>query len=232
MNELDRLEKAFGATLEAVREKMPNNKVVLVYLTGSRLYGYAKETSDYDFKVYVEPTERELKFNKKVSRSVAVDRDMVESVDVKSVLYLVEELKKPTVNSLHLLFKPMFLSSDLDENDFLFGDSKYFQFKLENSVMHSFRVNRKNLGLSMLGAVKTEKQREKRVCFSMMIYLLSHDLYNTGFLVANDVRETGELSKYTTGFDKNFDCLQEKLFNKWLDVTVEKDTADYESLFL
>lgn len=234
---MNELEKAVAATLEAVREEMPENDVKLVYLTGSRLYGYAKETSDYDFVVYVAPTKRETLFNKKVNREVTVGVDMVEKVPVRNVLDLVVELRKPTVNSLHLLFAPVFYSpfSATMENSLFFQGTVLPNFleNLDNMVETAFRNGRKNLVLSLLGTVKNEKQGERRKEFYMMCQSLAEYALCKDDLDAGTVLEAGGYArKFANRLPEWFEEKLKEDFQLGLELEVKQTNVDYESLFL
>lgn len=71
------LDLAVKATLDKMKEVYPENEVALIYLNGSRLYGYNREDSDYDFTVYTSPTKRELLFDKWKSSEIEVNENKV-----------------------------------------------------------------------------------------------------------------------------------------------------------
>ncbi len=120
------------------------NKVVSVYLTGSRLYGFNQENSDYDLKVYVLPTIEDIALNRMVSKQINVGINNVDKVDIKDIRYQYSELTKPNFGSLHLLELPVY-------GEMLFS---------KKSIEAAFKSGKKNLLLSLLGTFRSRQKIE------------------------------------------------------------------------
>lgn len=129
-----------------------------IYLTGSRLYGFSTEESDYDFKVYVYPTCEDVVLNKMYSKEIVLDHPLCEKVDVKDWRYQYKELTKPSFNSLHLLQSPVY------------GNKVFGDYQIEESFTNGIR----NLILSLLGTIRSRKNDDSLKSISHLYFLHKH----------------------------------------------------------
>lgn len=221
MNEKDLAVES--ATLK-VRQTYPDNRILMMYLTGSRLYGYYTEESDYDLVVYVMPTERELMFGKMISAQLVVGESKVDSVTVKDIRLLVKDLSKPNINTLMFLRQPIYWLESRKMSDLLHGISL--------ATSHTTNVNRKNLAMSMLGSVKKNKKNE-RVQLTMLLFFLSSflliDMNRIDMSVVKDMSD--EAKKYMELSD-NFLEVEDLLLNEWIKKDKPVDNFDYEKMIM
>lgn len=216
---------AMNIAINEVEKLYPDNKILMVYLSGSRFYGYYREDSDYDYIVYVKPTDRELIFGKMISTDIKLDNKLVDSIKVKDIRLLVNELKKPNVNTLSLLANPVYY--DLSVSGLVCD--------LKPTVRFSINENRKQVGMSVLGAVRANKKGD-RVMLTMFLYYVSEFLIDDdNELDLSQVKTFGIMSKSEYKDRKipdDFDELESSLFQRWKDKKVNPKQLDYESLFL
>ena len=221
MNERD---LAVESATRKVRKTYPDNRILMMYLTGSRLYGYYTEESYYDLVVYVMPTERELLFGKMISAKVVVDENKVDSVTVKDIRLLTKDLSKPNINTLMFLRQPIYWLESRKMSDLLHGISL--------ATSHTTNVNRKNLAMSMLGAVRANKKKD-RVQLTMMLFFLSMFLtIEMNQIDMSVIKDMSDKAKEYTKLSDEFDELETELFNQWKEVQKPLDTFDYEKMIL
>lgn len=139
-------ELALQTVLDRVEQKY---KVAALFLSGSRMYGYAKDDSDYDFVAYVFPRKEDLVSSVVVSEEMRFEEDYLDSVKVKDFRTLYKDLTKPSFNSLHLLTEPVYV------------DKKHSLENLLNkeTVEDYFKLNKKNLLFSLAGTYHSHLEK-------------------------------------------------------------------------
>ena len=212
-----------SATLK-VKQTYPDNRILMMYLTGSRLYGYYTEESDYDLVVYVMPTERELMFGKMISAQLAVGENKVDSVTVKDIRLIVKDLSKPNVNTLMFLRKPIYWLESRKIVNLLKG--------IDEATKHSLDVNRKNLSMSMLGAVRANKKKDRVPLTLLLFHLSCFLLINMNKIDIDVVNFVANQFKDRTELDEDFTKLEENLFSEWKQMYKPIDDFDYEKMIM
>lgn len=137
------------SAVHTVEEKL-GCEYFAIYLTGSRAYGYAenRETSDYDFVVYVYPRVSDLLTNKMVSKEVVVSEELVDKVKVKDFRLLRKELLKPAFGTLYLLNNPVRVKYGKNQSQL----QKVLNSEDNAFVKDCFNMGLRNLLFSLSGA--------------------------------------------------------------------------------
>lgn len=213
-----------NTVLSKVKEKYPENKILLIYLTGSRFYGYNREDSDYDFIVYIMPTERELFFGNEISTELKINENLIDSVKVRDIRLIVKDISKPNISTLPLMGEPVFSNMKSDK----------FVENIKMMADYSIHENKKQIGMSLLGAVRNT-QKEKRVILTMFLLTLSSILYNGVRLdlgTIDYVAKSMQIAYSENDLPDNFQIREKELFQKWKDMNVKPVQLDYEGIFL
>lgn len=140
---------------EGLSSRIPN-EIFSIYLTGSRLYGFETEDSDYDLKVYVKPTFEDIALNRMVSKQMKLENQMIDGVDIKDIRYQYKELTKPSFGSLHLLTYP------------IYGECLTDAWNIEQL----FNNGKRNLVLSMLGTFRSRQNKDTNKDRAHLSFLL------------------------------------------------------------
>lgn len=137
------MDKIIGLVKENLSTRIPN-EIFSIFITGSRLYGFEKEDSDFDLKVYVQPTFEDIALNRMVSKEMKLENELIDGVDIKDIRYQFKELTKPSFGSLHLLSVPVYGNSLIDSR----------------TTEQLFNNGKRNLILSMLGTFKSRQNKD------------------------------------------------------------------------
>lgn len=145
-----------------------------IHLTGSRLYGFNVNQSDWDFIVFVQPRLDELVRGTSISKEIAIKGNSYTS---QFTLYGVDKLWgqhgmviKPNLSSLCLL----------DSNS---GMDK----ELQKIVVESLNLNKRNLVLSIIGMCKGRLKKDKNKLTNKDMAHLHYWVNMVGFLLDNDI---------------------------------------------
>lgn len=175
--------------IEDLLEQTITRTISSVYVTGSRLYGVHTDDSDLDLLIYVFPTKEDIALNKMIRKDVTVNKKiwlsgnekpvMIEKVTVIDVRYLMNDISKPSFNSLHLIHPPLLGV----------GIFKY------QTLLDAFNARRKNIILSTQALIRKQLSIDKQntqaraaVLQNACLYAIEHG-FKLNFFNAPELKE-------------------------------------------